>query len=121
MSNVNADPNGDPNKVVAVARARVTNIGPRDGTEVAQLYLGDPSSTGEPVRQLRGFARVELPPGHSTRVTLPLTARDLAFWDSSGHDWTVSPGTYRVYVGDSSALSSLPLRGSFVVSGGGGQ
>jgi beta-glucosidase len=115
------DPNGGPSKVVAVARARVTNIGPRDGTEVAQLYLGDPSSTGEPVRQLRGFSRVELAPGHSARVTLPLTARDLAFWDSGAHDWTVSPGKYRVYVGDSAALPSLPLRGSFVVSGGGGQ
>jgi beta-glucosidase len=36
--------------------AEVTNTGDRAGTEVAQLYIGDPASAGEPPRQLKGFS-----------------------------------------------------------------
>ena len=46
------------------------------GADVAQLYLGDPASTGEPPRQLVGFQRVELAPGQSTRVQFTITPRD---------------------------------------------
>jgi beta-glucosidase len=101
------DPGNDPSQVVAMARATVTNTGSRSGTEVAQLYLGYPSSAGEPARQLRGFQRVRLAPGQSTVVSFPLTARDVAFWSSGANGWSVASGNYQVWVGDSSA--SLPL------------
>jgi len=104
------DPNNNPNQVVATVQAQVTNTGSRAGAEVAQLYLGDPSSTGEPARQLRGFQRVQLAPGQSAQVSFGLTAQDLAYWNNS---WTVASGTYKVWVGDSSATSGLPLSGSF--------
>jgi beta-glucosidase len=106
------DPNARPGQPAAVIRARVANRGPRLGSEVAQLYLADPASTGEPLRQLRGFARVQLAPHHGTTVTLRLTARDLAYWNTRSGRWKIAPGTYGVYVGDSSSLSDLPLRGS---------
>jgi beta-glucosidase len=96
--------------------ARVTNTGSRAGSEVAQLYLGDPATASEPPRQLRGFDRVQLAPGQTREITLPLTARDLAYWNGARH-WSVVPGLYRVYFGDSSALAGLPLRGSFHVGG----
>jgi beta-glucosidase len=99
----------------ALVTARVTNTGSRRGTEVAQLYLGDPASTGEPARQLRGIQRADLGPGQSTIVTFRLTAQDLAYWNSAGHGWTDAPGTYRVWVGDSSAAAGLPLAGEFRV------
>jgi beta-glucosidase len=107
------DPVNNPDQVVATVRATVTNTGSRWGTEVAQLYLGDPSSTGEPVRQLRGFQRVQLGAGQSTTVSFPLTARDLAYWNNG--NWSVASGTYQVWVGDSSATADLPLNGSFSV------
>ncbi|HZR51738.1 MAG TPA: glycoside hydrolase family 3 C-terminal domain-containing protein [Streptosporangiaceae bacterium] len=105
-----ADPSGHPGQVVATVKATVTNTGSRAGAEVAQLYLGDPASAGEPARQLRGFQRVQLNPGQSTVVTFQLTAQDLAYWNNG---WTAAPGGYQVWVGDSSALSGLPLTGSF--------
>src|SRR5215472_9473110 len=110
------DPNHAPNQTVADVTAQVTNTGSRAGSDVAQLYLGDPAPAGEPPRQLRGFDRIELAPGQSQEVTLPLTAQDLAYWNGASH-WTVAPGSYQVYVGDSSALASLPLTGSFQVGG----
>ena len=109
------DPGRNPNQVIAVVRAQVTNTGSRAGTEVAQLYLGDPASAGEPARQLRGFQRVQLAPGQSTQVSFPLTARDLAYWKTAANGWSVASGSYQVWVGDSSALSGLPLSGSFQV------
>jgi beta-glucosidase len=108
-----ADPVNSPDQVVATVRATVTNTGSRSGTEVAQLYLGDPSSAGEPARQLRGFQQVQLGAGQSTVVSFPLTARDLAYWNTGSGNWSVASGTYQIWVGDSSA--DLPLNGSFSV------
>ena len=93
--------------------ATVTNTGKVSGSDVAQLYLGDPSTSGEPPRQLKGFQRVTLKPGQSTRVSFTVTPQDMQWWDDSANGWTQSSGAYRVYVGDSSALADLPLQGSF--------
>jgi len=97
--------------------ARVTNTGPVTGAEVAQLYLGDPAAAGEPPRQLKGFQKVTLRPGQSAVVSFTLDRHDLSYWNDSANGWVVPDGGFRVYVGDSSALSGLPLRGGFTVTG----
>jgi beta-glucosidase len=84
--------------------ALVTNTGRRSGSDVAQLYVGDPAVTGEPAEQLKGFQRVTLAPGQATRVTFTVSRHDFAWWN--GH-WEVTPGSYALMVGDSSA--DLPL------------
>ncbi|MGH3375888.1 MAG: glycoside hydrolase family 3 C-terminal domain-containing protein, partial [Actinoallomurus sp.] len=94
----------------ATVTATVTDTGGRAGAEVAQLYVGDPASTGEPAHQLRGFQRVDLQPGESKTVSFTVTAHDLAHWESG---WTTTPGTYQIFVGDSSR--DLPLTGSLAV------
>jgi beta-glucosidase len=105
----------------------VTNTGTRTGAEVVQLYLADPAADREPPRQLRGFYRVTLSPGKSARVHFTLTPADLSYWKSRAGKWAVADGTYRVMVGDSSAIADLPLSRSFHVtkttgtSGGFGQ
>jgi beta-glucosidase len=96
--------------------ATVTNTGSRAGTDVAQLYLGDPAAAGEPPRQLAGFQRVTLAAGQSAQVTFGITPKDTSWWDQAAGGWTQSPGSYQVYVGDSSALAGLPLQGSFTVT-----
>jgi beta-glucosidase len=100
--------------------ARVTNTGRVAGSEVAQLYLGDPAAAGEPPRQLKGFQRVTLRPGQSAVVSFTLDGHDLSYWNDPADSWVVPPGGFRVYVGDSSALSGLPLRGAFTVPSGSG-
>ncbi|HEV2372681.1 MAG TPA: glycoside hydrolase family 3 C-terminal domain-containing protein [Streptosporangiaceae bacterium] len=111
--NVTANPSAN----TATATATVTNTGSVAGSDVAQLYLGDPPSAGEPPRQLKGFQRVTLSPGQSTTVTFSLTSRDLSYWNDSNASWVVPSGTFQVWVGDSSALANLPLQGSFAVNG----
>ena len=51
----------------------VTNTGTRAGDEVVQLYLDEPlGSDPRPLRTLRGFRRVTVPPGATVTVTLPV-------------------------------------------------
>ena len=90
-------------------QATVTNVGAVRGTEVVQTYVGLPPDTGEGARQLRGFTRVDLAPKQSKTVHLTLTAGDLATWDSPAGHWVVAGGTYHLFVGDGSELTSLPL------------
>ena len=93
--------------------ATVTNVGKVAGSDVAQVYLGDPAATGEPPRELEGYQRVTLNPGRSARVSFTITPQDMSWWSDTANGWTQTAGLYHVYVGDSSALSSLPLRNAF--------
>jgi beta-xylosidase len=93
----------------------VRNTGPVAGTEVVQLYLGDPVATVvRPVKWLAGFARASLAPGEAARVTFRLHADRTSF---TGRDLTriVEPGTIAVTLGGSS--DDLPLTGSFTLTG----
>lgn len=87
----------------------VTNTGHRAGAEVAQLYLGYPSTAHlpEPPRQLRAFKKIFLNPGQTRRVTLRVPVRRLRAWNPATHSWQPLYGYYRVLAGDSSA--NLPL------------
>jgi beta-glucosidase len=100
----------------AVVSAVVTNTGTRAGADVAQLYVTDPAASGEPPRQLEGFARVNLAPGASQTVTFALTQQNLQYWNSSSNAWAVSAGSYGLSVGDSDA--HLPLSGTLPVGAG---
>ena len=87
--------------------ATVTNTGSRAGSDVAQLYVGDPAITGEPPQQLKGFQRVTLKPGASTTVSFPVSLHDLAFWNDATSSWNTVTGTYGIQVGDTSANPQL--------------
>ena len=106
--------NGQSGKQVTVS-ATVTNTGSVAGSDVPQLYLDDPAAAGEPPRQLKGFQKVTLKPGQSTTVRFTLSGQDLSYWDDAANGWVLPDGTFGVYVGDSSALANLPLRGRFTV------
>ena len=84
-------------------RVTVTNVGDRRGAEVVQCYLHDDASTlRRPDQELRSFAKVELDPGESATVTMPLASRAFAAWDPAAQGWVVEPGTFEVRVAASS-------------------
>jgi beta-glucosidase len=80
----------------------VTNTGPRAGSEVVQLYLRDlVGSLTRPIRELKGFQKVELRPGELREVTFSLQPADLAFYTARGR-WEAEPGAFDVLVGGNS-------------------
>jgi beta-glucosidase len=110
----------DPGGTVTVT-VDVRNTGPRAGTEVVQLYVGDDdASVRRPVRELRGFAKVALDPGATTTVELVLTMRDLAFWDARTSCWRAEPGTHTMWAGQSSRrlgpAATVELTGGWTAS-----
>jgi len=83
----------------------VTNTGTMAGRETVQLYVGDEVTQDvvRPVKELKGFHKVELAPGESQIVRFTLNTHDLAYYDVHRRAWITTPGNYRLYVGSSSA------------------
>jgi beta-glucosidase len=82
--------------------ADVTNAGGREGTETVQMYIRDlVSSVTRPVKELKGFERVNLRPGESKTVAFDITSESLAFYDVNMR-YVVEPGEFEVMVGSSS-------------------
>jgi beta-glucosidase len=92
----------------------VTNTGDRAGATVAQVYVAPGKSpVPEPAKQLKGFSRVNLKPGETQHVTVPLDPRAFAYYDVEGKRWTIAPGNFGILVGESSA--NIALTGSVTV------
>ncbi len=85
------------------ATVTVKNVGNRTGKAVVQLYVSDVQSTPiRPVRELKGFEKVELRPGAIKQVTFTLDKRSFAYWNQEIHDWHVETGLFKVEIGQSS-------------------
>jgi beta-glucosidase len=91
------------------------NTGRRPGAEIAELYVGDShSSVPRPVKELKAFAKLNLKPGESRRVTLTLPRRAFSFYDVQKKDWSAEPGEFAILVGSSS--DNIQLRGKFTLT-----
>ena len=96
----------------------LANTGTVPGAEVAQLYVAKPErEVFRPEQELRGFARVELAPGESRRVDIPLDERAFAYFNVATSRWEVEGGTYELRVGASCA--DIRLTGTLEVAGTG--
>ena len=94
----------DSNIKVEVA---VTNIGEMDGDEVVQLYIRDNvSSATRPVKELKGYKRINLKVGETKNVVFEITPESLAFYDID-MNYVVEPGTFKIMTGSSSHFKSL--------------
>ena len=89
----------------------VTNTGEREGSAVPQVYVGERNPrVPRPRKELKGFSKVQLKPGETLSVSVPLDARSLAYFDVAGAQWRVDPDVYDVMVGWSSADGDIVLR-----------
>ncbi|MBO3097780.1 beta-glucosidase BglX [Gelidibacter pelagius] len=80
----------------------VKNSGNYDGKEVVQLYIRDlVGSVTRPVKELKGFEKVEIKKGETKTVTFKLTVEDLKFYNSN-LDFVAEPGQFHVFVGTNS-------------------
>ena len=81
----------------------VTNTGDRAGKEVVQLYISDKAgSYDRPVKELKGFEKVELAPGETRTVAMTIDARSLSYFEEALGDWYAPSGRYELLVGDAS-------------------
>jgi beta-glucosidase len=93
----------------------VRNTGPREAAEVAELYVGDShASVPRPVKELKGFAKANLKPGETKRITLTLDRRAFSFYDTAKKDWSAEPGDFAILVGGSS--DNIQLKGNFALT-----
>lgn len=84
-------------------RMKVKNIGDRTGKEIVQLYVADDqSSVIRPLKELKGFEKVELAPGETKTVTFTLDKRSFAYYNVDIKDWHVESGDFTIMIGKSS-------------------
>jgi beta-glucosidase len=80
----------------------VTNAGPRDGQEVAQLYIRQPvASRSRPLREFKAFEKLFLRAGETKTLRFRLSASQLGAHDDTGR-YTIDPGLVEIWLGGSS-------------------
>jgi beta-glucosidase len=86
-----------------MVQTTVTNTGDREGSEVVQVYVHhkDPS-VERPVRELKGFEKVQLDPGASATVNIELDETAFMYYHPEDLKWVLESGSYEVQVGNSS-------------------
>ncbi len=88
------------------AKVTVKNTGDAAGCEVVQLYIRDDySDVVRPVKELKGFRKVELAPGEEQEVTFYITEEDLRYYRLDG-TFGSEPGTFTVMIGNSSTTEN---------------
>ena len=96
----------------------VTNTGSCAGAEVVQLYVAKPDAkVFRPVKELKGFTKVQLEAGESKTVTIPLDDKAFRYWNVKTDRWEVEGGSYQLLVGASSA--DIRLTAAVTVAGTG--
>ncbi|HUI57628.1 MAG TPA: glycoside hydrolase family 3 C-terminal domain-containing protein [Bryobacteraceae bacterium] len=92
----------------------VKNTGKRAGKEVAQVYATLPASTGEPPKRLIGWQKVDLAPGESKTVNLPIDPLYISIFNEGKDSFEVAGGDYKIWAGASSR--NLPLSQSVKIA-----
>jgi beta-glucosidase len=85
----------------------VKNSGKRAGAEIAEVYARLPEAAGEPFKRLVGWQRVELAPGESKTVTVPINPQVISVFEEQTNSWSLLPGAYKIVAGPSSSETPL--------------
>jgi beta-glucosidase len=88
-------------------QVKVSNTGSRHGLETVQVYIRRVADTEGPLKSLRAYRQVELAPGETKTIDIPLPRNSFEGWDASNNTMRVVPGKYEVMVGHSSADKDL--------------
>lgn len=87
-----------------VVSVEITNTGDFSGKEIVQVYVHDQKSMlVRPEKELKGFAKVELQPGETKTVSIPLDFRAFAYFHPEYNQWITEDGDFDILIGASSA------------------
>jgi beta-glucosidase len=82
----------------------VTNTGDVAGKEIVQVYVHDhEAGLVRPEKELKGFAKVELQPGETKSVSIPLDFRASAYYHPEYKQWITEDGDFDLLVAASAA------------------
>ncbi len=110
-SNLNVTSTG---KGTAAVSFTLTNTGPVDGAEIAQVYVHQAQSpVARPVKELKGFVKVFLKKGEARTVTVPLDAAAFSYFKTEKNAFGYDPGRFEVLVG--AASDAIKLTGAVQV------
>ncbi len=99
------------------ASVNVTNAGEMAGKEIVQFYIRDPQSRLiRPLKELKGFAKIELQPGETQTVSFEINEDSLAYYDDGLRRWVAEPGIFELFIGGSS--HDLQVAAKFELVGG---
>ena len=101
-SNLKISSNKITDKQTLTVSVDVTNTGNFDGKETVQLYTRDlVGSVTRPIKELKGFQKIDLKKGEKQTVVFELSAQDLKFYNSD-LQFVAEPGDFEVFVGTNS-------------------
>ena len=112
LSDLTVSPGGVTQKALEAkpvqVSVKVRNTGTRAGAEVVQIYVHDGhAKVDRPLRELKGFERVELAPGATRTLHFTLNLAALSYYSVEKSAWTAEPGEFEIFAGTSSR--DLPL------------
>ena len=85
----------------------VSNVGKKDGTEVVQVYVKDPTDTDGPLKTLKAYQRIEVKAGATAQAVITLDSKNFELFDAATNTVRAKAGNYEVYYGNSSADKDL--------------
>lgn len=102
-SNITLDKESIKDTETLTVSVDITNTGKVAGKEIVQLYVSDKESTPiRPVKELKGFEKIELAPGETKTVTFRLNDRAFAYYNTQIQDFHIETGDFKISVGSSS-------------------
>lgn len=92
----------------------IKNTGDYDGSEIAQIYIGNPdSAVSRPIKELKAFEKIFLKKEEMKEVSVTISLEEIGYYNSVLKSWVTENGLYQVFVGSSS--QDIRLLGSFFV------
>jgi len=85
----------------------VTNTGKRTGNEVVQVYVKALDYAEAPIKDLRGFQKIELAAGQTGKAVITLDGEAFQYYDASIDELSTRPGRYQILYGNSSLDKDL--------------
>ena len=93
---------------------KIKNIGVVSGKEIAQVYISkNNSKVYRPRRELKEFAKVEIEPGNTKKISIELLKSDLAIYNSKEKKWEIEEGQYKISIGKS--VENIVLEGEVYI------
>lgn len=85
-------------------KIKIKNTGLREGKEVVQLYIRDEiSSLPRPVKELKGFQKINLLSGEEKEIALTIDKTALSFYDDVKKEWVAEAGFFEALIGSSAS------------------